>query len=244
MPRRAPDRQAGFTLLEVMVATAILGLVMTTIYGVLTQAMMSTRRAEDSAEVWAIGREIVLRLADEIEGALPPSHEVYFVGKSGGDSPPMDALEFHVNLRRRAGVDRRPGGLTYIAYSLDTTEVRGVFALRRHEESVSVPFTTDEDNFDTGDSFSEEFDEAPAGPPISVAHLHDQVAGLRFEYVDPETRDVQIEWDTTQVGADNRLVGLPAAVRVTLFLHGPDGKIKDFGAVVDLPLAKYPTPAR
>ena len=72
--------QRGFTLLEVLVATAILGLVMTAVYGVVARTLMATQRSEARAELFADGRELVLRLADEIEGALPPSTNVYFLG--------------------------------------------------------------------------------------------------------------------------------------------------------------------
>lgn len=228
------DRR-GFTLLEILVATAILGLVMTTVYGTLSRTLMATKRAEERAELYASGREQVMRMADEIEAALPPSRDVYFVGEHKGATPPADAIAFHKIVRRTQGAEQRAGGLAFIAYSLDPdpSGVQGLFALRRHEELLAAPGGGESD--DLGGGFGE-----GAAPVISAVHLIDRVAGLRFDYVDPETGGIVEAWDTTVADTDNRLRGLPAAVRVTLFLADERGAIHDFGTIVDLPLARYP----
>ena len=81
IPMRSIPSHSGFTLLELLVAVAILGIVMSTVYGVLTRTLLATKRAEARAELFASGREMVMRMADEIEGALPPTRQVYFVGE-------------------------------------------------------------------------------------------------------------------------------------------------------------------
>lgn len=227
------DRR-GFTLLEVLVAVAILGLVMLTVYGTLARSIAATRYAEDRAELYASGREQVMRMADEIESALPPSQVVYFVGEHLGGTPPTDTISFYTIVRRTQGAEQRVGGLALVVYSLDPdpSGVAGLFALRRHEELMMT----------TGDIEEMEFgmEGEAAAPAVSAVHLIDRVAGLRFDYIDPETGEFVEGWDTTKADASNRLRGLPAAVRVTLFLADQRGAIHDFGTIVDLPLTYYP----
>src|ERR1700687_3758256 len=85
--QRSEMSRRGFTLLEIMVATAILGIVLTTVYGVLSRAIYAKNHSEERADLYASGRETVLKLADELEGALPPiaGRNIGFVGVSGTD---------------------------------------------------------------------------------------------------------------------------------------------------------------
>src|SRR5438445_357233 len=82
----------GFTLLEIMVATAILGIVMLTVYGVLARALIAKNHSEERAELYASGREVVLKIADELEGALPPTagRDIGFMGVAGSGQVPAD----------------------------------------------------------------------------------------------------------------------------------------------------------
>jgi general secretion pathway protein J len=237
--------QRGFTLLELLVAVGILGIVMSTVYGVLTRTLMATKRAEARAELFASGREMVMRMADEIEGALPPDRRVYFVGEHGEATPPNDAIGFYTIINRMLGAERRVGGLAFVTYSLDKTD-DGLFALRRVEELLANEGSAEgdpnapEDTFDP--SRNDEAATDSSEPVISAVHLLDRIAGLRFGYIDPENGELVDQWDTSQPGPDNRLRNLPAAVSITLFLADEYGGIHDFGTIVDLPLAPYPTP--
>ena len=237
--------ERGFTLIEVIVATAILGLVMTTIYGVLTRTLMATRHAEARAELFASGREQVMRMADEIEGALPPTRIVYFIGEHRGSTPPTDAIGFYTIVNRAFGGGHRLGGLAFVSYSLDETK-DGWFALRRQEELLANPGSAaGDDRF--GDDFDDSYPSAELARPepiINSVHLIDRVAGLRFGYIDPETGELVEAWDTSTPDSENRLRNLPGAVSITLFLADERGGIHDFSTIVDLPLARYPTPRR
>jgi len=245
--------QRGFTLLEVLVATAILGLVMSTVYSVLTRTLMATRRAETRAELFASGREQVMRMADEIESSLPPTQVVYFVGEHSGGTPPTDRIGFYTVINRTAGADRRLGGLALVTYSLDETQERGLFALRRQEELIATAGAGGVSEDGAGE-FEDDSRSANFGADdgmgaadetvISAVHLMDRVAGMRFGFIDPENGEMVTEWDTSKPGPDNRLRNLPAAVSITLFLADDRGGIHDFSTIVDLPLARYPTPTR
>jgi prepilin-type N-terminal cleavage/methylation domain-containing protein len=247
--------QRGFTLIEVLMATAILGLVLATVYGAVARTLAAANHAKGRADVNASGRMIVLQLADELEGALPPTAgaDVAFIGKHGTASAPTDSVQFNAVIRRLAGAQQLAGGRAIVAYSLDEMQdAPGLYALRRHEELMAIPGAP------TGDEMAAEGDpsvepseeealEAAAAemPSIRAVHLIDRVAGLRFFYFDPASGDFVEEWDTTQLNTSGQVPGLPAAVHITVYLADENGAVHDFSTTVDLPLANIvPTPVQ
>jgi general secretion pathway protein J len=232
----------GFTLLEILIATAILGIVMATIYGVLARALAAKNHSEERAELYAAGREVVLKIADELEGALPPSPRgnIGFIGVAGSGQVPADAVQFALVVRRPAGLTQARSGRALVSYSLDPmNDASNLFALRRQEEMLTE--SPPEESSESADA--EPADAAPA-PAAIAAWIIDRVVGLRFRYLDPQTGDFVDSWDTTAERAPNEPpIGLPGAVEVTLFLADNNGGVHDFGTIVDLPLANLsPTP--
>jgi general secretion pathway protein J len=239
--------QRGFTLLEVLVAMAILAIIMVTVYGVLSQALYAKNHSEERADLYASGREAVLKIADELEGALPPTagRNIGFVGIAGTGRVPTDGVQFDVVVRRLFGPTQSRGGRALVSYSLDPLQDTNLFALRRQEQPLTDNLPIDS-NSDTADSNSQDA-AAPAAPVAIAAYLLDQVAGLRLRYLDPETGEWLDNWDNTvppEPGHPQR--GLPGAVEITLFLADNQGGVHDFGTIVDLPLANLapPTPSR
>jgi len=233
----------GFTLLEILVATAILGIVLVTVYGVLSRALFAKNHAEERADLYAAGREAVLKIADELEGALPPTagRDIGFIGISGNDRVPTDAVQFDVVVRRPGGgPNQNRGGRALVSYSLDPMpDQPNLFALRRQEQMLLQ--AVDPEN---GDPSQNDPDQAPPTPVAFAAHVLDQVAGLRLRYLDPFSGQWVDTWDTTAQPPPGQLqIGLPGAVEVTLFLADDTGGIHDFGTIVDLPLVNLlPTP--
>jgi general secretion pathway protein J len=235
--------QRGFTLLEIMVATAILGIVLVTVYGVLSRALYAKNHAEERADLYAAGREIVLKMADELEGALPPTagRNIGFIGVAGNERAPTDAVQFDVVIRRVFSASQGRGGRALVSYSLDPLkDTPNLYALRRQEQLLTDPALE-------GDTAAEEgAEQEPAEPTAYAAYLIDQVAGLRFRYLDPQTGEWLDSWDTTAVtNGQQAPPGLPGAIEITLFLADNQGGVHDFGTIVDLPLANLvPTPGR
>jgi general secretion pathway protein J len=234
--------QGGFTLLEILVATAILGIVLSAIYGVLSRAIYAKNHSEDRADLYAAGRETVLRMADELEGALPPNPlgNIGFIGVTGSDRVPTDAVQFDVVIRRVFSTAKGRGGRALVSYSLDPLkDTPNLYALRRQEQLLTDPAQDDQNGDDTGNGEGD----TPPPPAASAAYLIDRVAGLRLRYLDPETGDWTDSWDTTvERPGQQGLPSLPGAVEITLFLADGQGGVHDFGTIVDLPLAVLPTP--
>ena len=235
--------------MELLVATAILGIVLLSVYGVLSRALYAKSHSEERAELYAAGREAVLKIADELEGALPPTagRNIGFVGVPGTGRVPTDAVQFDVVVRRLFSASQNRGGRALVSYSLDAQGDASstLFALRRQEQMLTeTPPQGDPQNPD--DTPSDTPADAPAVPDAFAAYVLDDVAGLRFRYLDPTTGDWTDSWDTTVNVAPGQLPhGLPGAVEVTLFLADKTGGVHDFGTIVDLPLANLaPTPGR
>jgi len=234
----------GFTLLEIMIATAILGIIMMTVYGVFARTLSAKNHSEERAELYASGREVVLKIADELEGALPPTagRNIGFVGVTGSERVPTDAVQFDLVVRRPFGLTQARGGRALVSYSLDPIkDAPNLFALRRQEQMLTEAPPDDQ----SGDG--SQAAATPEAPPVIAAYLIDQVAGLRFRYLDPLTGSWVDTWDTTvEPPTGQPPIGLPGAVEVTLFLADNTGGVHDFGTIVDLPLANLapgtPTP--
>lgn len=243
------DGRSGFTLLELLLAIVILGLLLASVYGALSRTAFSKDVAEERAELFSSGRQAVLRMASDIEAALPPpsGDRIYFRGISGG-SP---SVEFVAMNRGGYGANRVRPGRVLIAYSLDPLPgYRGSFALRREEYLYSAMLAEAD-----GIELPPPDDGQEAAPTSQATFLLDcpnvaediklpgsclRVTGLSFRYYDEIARDWRDEWDSTQ---DAVLARLPAAVEISMRVADADGAEQDFSTIVDLPLARgQPTP--
>ncbi|MDX2168674.1 MAG: type II secretion system protein GspJ [Deltaproteobacteria bacterium] len=246
----------GFTLLELLLAVVILGLVLTTVYGALTRTEFSKRRAEERAELYSAGRQAVLRMANDIEGALPPpsGDRIYFRGTSGnGDAPEMHFVTVN---RGGYGIQRVRPGRVLIVYSLDPLPSRrSLYALRREEYLYAAMLAEADGNTQQPTSLEAENEDEQA-PTAQATYLLDcpdvpnelalpgmclPVIGLTFRYYDETVSDWRDEWDST--GNDAVFGRLPSAVEITLTLADEEGGAHDFSTIVDLPLSRgQPTP--
>jgi general secretion pathway protein J len=227
----------GFTLIEIMIATTILAIILVTVYGVVSRALYAKNHSEDRADLYASGREATLKIADELEGALPPvaGRNIGFIGTPGTARVPTDSVQFDAVVHRLSSATDTRGGRALVSYSLDPIpDMPNLFALRRQEQLLTEAAPDPSDP-----------NAAPAEPAVYAAYVLDQVAGLRFRYLDPLTGEWVDSWDTTvQTPPGQPPIGLPGAVEVTLFLADNEGGVHDFGTIVDLPLSNLmpPTP--
>lgn len=240
-------RQHGFTLLEILVAMAILGIIMLTIYGTLSRALYAKGYAEDRAELYAAGREAVLKIADELERALPPAPraDVSFRGLHRGSQTPEDAVQFSVRTHSGLRAVALQSGRATVTYSLSPLgENDKLFVLLRQE----VPLVTASNDLEATDEMAEPAPE----PKPSTTYLIDPsdcseqrfcVLGLSFHYLDPITGEWAESWDSTDEQSQH-LNKLPAAAEVTLSVLDNNGGTHDFSTIVDLVLAagSIPTP--
>ena len=244
------ERPLGFTLLEVLLAVTILGIILTTVYGALSRTLFSKQVAEERVELFASGRQAVLKMVSDLEGALPPpsGDRIYFRG--AGSFGEVPSVEFVAMNLGGYGFNRVRPGRVLIVYALDEVpNRRGIFALRREEYLFSAmlaeadgiaPSTNDEEDAAPTAIATYLLDCPELPDDINLVGSCIRVVGLQFRYYDEVVSDWRDYWDSTEEAMRGRL---PAAVEVMLVLEDERGSQHDFTTIVDLPLARgQPTP--
>jgi len=251
-----PDER-GFTLIEVLVVAMIASIILVTVYGSISRTLNSKSIGEERAELFASGRDAVLRMADEIEGALPPiaGDRIFFAGGAEGGSVPRSWIDFVAVNRGGYGMNRVRPGQALISYGLEPIpNKRGLFTLLRREDLFAA-LLAEADGIDLPVDESQPEDTAPKYMVSALLDCPDlpeaidipgsctRVAGLRFRYFDEANQSWVDEWDTRRDPEDPEYQRIPAAVEITLFLEDERGAIYPFSTVADLPLGRaQPTP--
>lgn len=203
-PPRRPGT-AGFTLLEVLVAIAILATVLTAIYGVFSSIVAAKTRLDTDSDAFHRARVIYDRLGRELRGvatAGPAGHKGVFRGGRDGDGNPY--LEMTTTAAAQRGGEFT--GIVQVRYSLDQDreQPRGGKILLRREQSGL--------RHDAADI-------APMrlAPGIERMLLRYHGNGTWYD-----------EWD-----ADTR--GLPAMIELSLEMTDARGERRYFTSTLELP---------
>ena len=210
--RRLMAGSCGFTLLEVLVASAILSLVLAALYGVFSQTLAGKQLAEERAAQARTVRIVLLRIGEDLQSTPhPASSKMRFLGETRLTRElPEDALSF-VTLTRTAHSSHVPeGDLSEITYMLepDPTDVTRKQLIRRVHSTLSPQSTVG--------------DEAM---PLLL-----DVRGLHFRFFDGQ--GWQEEWRQEQLQRQ-----LPRAVEATVYVADSQGEINPYSTVITLPLA-------
>jgi len=240
-----PAPPPGFTLLEVMLAVTILGIVATAVYGTFSRTLRSKGIAEERAEVTRTGRSALGHMADEIASAFYPMPKppgaIFRSVTNGTESAPLDALVFSALSARPSGSYAGDSDQRVIAYFFP--QRRG-----RMRTAAADPMAEDVDDFFA--AFGPLRVPVPGIEPerllrrevvmsareasasdTATAFL-DNVASLRLHFHDGT--DWLDAWDS-----EDRVNyrPLPRAVAIDLALYDAAGEIQHFATAVDLALA-------
>jgi prepilin-type N-terminal cleavage/methylation domain-containing protein len=265
-------RPRGFTLLEIMLALGIFGIVAVTLYGTFARTLRSKGLAERRAEVTRVGRAAVGRMADEIASAycpasLMPTGDVLFRVLPGGtEDAPLDSLVFTALSSRPAGLDGRGTDQRFLAYFFP----RERSGLRRAgktqnaaaegDEAISRPANRGGRDLraDDADDFFAAF--GPTHPPVLGTEPHRllrrEATMIQRDTIDAARATVFVEdvaslafqfydgteWRDVWDSADPNSRRLPRAVRIDLALYDEAGDVHHFATAVDLPLSDTPPP--
>lgn len=205
------SRSRGFTLLEVMIALSILAVLATLVWGSFGPIWEAKTIVSEQADHYHGLRVAMNRITRDVSMAFISDNydtrrfrerPTRFVGE---DSSNHDKLLFSTLSHERLYQDAKESDQSLVEYRLDRDpDDRDGEVLIRREKTV--------------------FDEDPddGGTETVVAR---GIEGLDIEYWDPQEKEWQREWDTTQVEQANKL---PERVRITLEAKGDDGKVRKF----------------
>jgi len=213
----------GFTLLEIMLAVAVLSLVGTMIYSGFAQTALNKARIEQDVDHSRVIHMTLERMARELTMAFVSTHvnpsldlrvvDTAFIGKDNGKDDRIDFTSFsHRRLYRNA----RESDQNEISYFVtEHPDDPDVLVLARREQN-----RIDEDPRRGGKS------------QILVENIEE----FNVEYFDPLLSDWVQTWNTEDMLAQpNRL---PTQVRIRLSVKDPRhrGETQTFGTRVTIPL--------
>jgi general secretion pathway protein J len=205
-------RTEGFTLLEVLVASAILSVVLAALYGVFSRTLESKRLVEERGARARTARIVLLRISEDIRASFPLSTtDARFVGETRNHgSFPQSSLAFISTSQVPLTHTGAEGDLSEIRYTLipDPTAPTQRQLVRRVSSALAAEGPGTEEDL-----------------PL-LSHVH----GLQLRFFDGRTWHA--EW-----GQSNTRTQLPLAVEVRLLLAGPAEEVLEFSTLVDLPLA-------
>jgi len=220
-PSRALQGDAGFTLVELLLALFLFALIAGVIFAAFAAVASGVEKGRQSMELYRVGRTALLRMAQEIGAAMPPpppdgsvvpvGSNPAFQGKktSGGSGIGHDRVEF-LTIPYRRYSDKVPAyELCRVAYYVADNQ-QGKTALFREEDC------------------SGEEDERHERA-IRLA-LTDLAVGLEMTYYDTER--AHEEWPPT----GNDQSPLPCRVRLALTLRNTQQYERTFITTVALPM--------
>jgi general secretion pathway protein J len=211
---RPRARDAGFTLIEVMLAVAILSSITVLIWGSYQQTFHSKRVVEANLTRYRAARLAMDRILRDVQMAylsnnLVPGTEqtprTYFDGVRRGD---VDELRFSYYGHQRLYADSKESDTAVVAYygDRDRDNPRKINLYRRETRRIQ-PLR---------------FEDTPGETEL----LCDDVVRLQFEYYHPDRKEWLDTWRTSQVdGFPNRL---PSRVRVHLTVYDETGHEMSF----------------
>jgi general secretion pathway protein J len=201
LPRRAAAR--GMTMIEVMVALAILAMIGLLIYGAFDSLSKGKKSEGMRAERARQGRDAILRITREMSGAFISLHNPQsqalitratgFIAQNNGT---FDRVDFTSFAHKRVERDAKESDQAEVGYFVvPDPDVRDKMDLVRREQT---PIDAD----------------IKRGGVVNV--LAENVEEFDLRYVDPTTGIWQETWDSTQQTA--QLARLPFEVRIRLVL--------------------------
>jgi general secretion pathway protein J len=205
--RRAAE--GGFTLIETLVALAILSLMMTIAWGTATQTMNARRHFGAQQDRFREARAALQRMVSDIEMAYISGNEdrtlndprTFFIGDQSGD---VSALRFSSFAHQRLYADANESDQTVVMYysAPDRHNRQAVNLMRREARRLA----------------NEKPDQLPGDSDV----LFSSVTKLKLTYFDVKNNEWKDSWSTQ--GADASNGRLPDRVKISLSFLDDDGK--------------------
>jgi len=128
----------GFTLVEILVAVAIVSLILATVLGTITGIMSSSETAVKKAELYQTGRSLMDLLSADIRGLFRvqlPEGGVFFRGitETAETDLTMSRLAFITTHSLPVGIERNPF-LSEVGYRVKKNENDGLYSLWRRAQ--------------------------------------------------------------------------------------------------------------
>ncbi len=213
-----PRNKSGFTLVEVLVAAAILALIVSMLYIAFASSVKTMERGTEGGEVFRKAGVVLNRMAQEISCARLPSKEeevstqYAFIGEDKTeDGVPQDTVTFISTALPLQGPSR---GIKQVGYYIAPDSETDKLALFMKEDTTP----------------------ALGNGPENTAKgmlLAEGIEGLDLTYYDSGGREWK-RWDTTTPVFAKKL---PQLVRISLFFKDDRGELLSLTTSAQIPSA-------
>jgi len=211
-------KNRGFTLVEVMIAAAILALIVSMLYVSFAWSIKTMEISMEGGEIFRKARVVLNRMAQEISCAYLPAEEAHtgaqyaFIGADKAEEGmPQDTLDFISAALPLRGPCL---GVKQVGYYIAPDSETDKLALFMKEDTTPAP----------GDS---------PGQGGRGMLLAEGIEGLDFTYYDRQGREWK-RWDTTTPLFEKKL---PQLVRISLFFKDDKEEPLSLTTTVQIPLA-------
>jgi len=207
----------GFTLIEILVALAIVAVVVTLSYETFNGVIRSVQQVDDQAELDQMVRVSMSIMVNELNSAYwrPPSEKASatpyeFTGTDNqAGEEPSDSLRFTMLSHTRAKEGGGDPTVSILEYELVPVAQSEVATLMHTEETNYL-------------SLSEN--------SLERFELAEQVVGLNFRYFDGK------QWSEEWSASDRKK--LPRAVEIQIDFRDSNGQVRRFITQTDIPLGQ------
>jgi len=200
----------GFTLMEVLIATAILGIVMMIVYGSFVQTRLVIGRTEAAVDGLRGIRAVFSRITSDVGMAFlsTANDNTFFVGTDDyGAGFPSDQIDFTSFSHVRRNSD-----------AMESDQMEVGYYLRKDFEGASVLMKREKNRIDVNPMYGGR-----------TYELCEDIAGIDFRYLDEGT---WLEsWDS-RVSKK-----IPEAVEITIIIKDRSGAERSFRTITEIPLS-------
>jgi general secretion pathway protein J len=213
-----PLNKSGFTLVEVMIAAAILALIVSMLYIAFASSVKTMEAGTEGGEIFRKAGVVLNRMVQEISCARLPAKEeeastqYAFIGEDKTeDGVPQDTLTFISTALPLQGPAK---GIRQVGYYIAPDSETDKPSLFMKEDATPTLGYSAEN----------------AGKGMLLA---EGIEGLDFTYYDNQEREWK-RWDTTTPIFAKKL---PQLVRISLFFKDDKGTLLSLTTAVQIPLA-------
>ena len=201
----------GFTLMEVLIAIAILAIVLSTVYESFVMTRKAIGKTEASIEELRGVRAAYSRMMQDVSMAflVKDNDRTFFKGTDeSSEGYPNDSIDFTAYSNRIRNKDAKESDQAEVGYYMKRGNEGGSVLMKRIKRRI------DENPGYGGDSFE----------------ITEDIVGLNFRYLD---NDAWVDsWDSTV----NK--NIPQAVEITIIVKDSSGTERTFKSIAEIPLGK------
>lgn len=203
-------KMEGFTLIEILIAILILGVVLSTVYAAYTGTFRMVRISEDGRDIYTMGRMTLHRMIQDFNNTSPYRGTFeFYAGRTGFGNQTFPRLLFTSTVNLDLGGPKGPAGISTIEYAVETDREHEGFVLIR-TETIHGELEPDKQK----------------GSKIVGFPLCKGLQSLNYKFQDLEGKEYET-WDS-RANSEAQKGRTPVIVAVELNLVNPDNRDQPF----------------